>query len=209
MLDFLLELDKVLFLLINGLLANPVTDAIMPVITNDSILRTVFLLIIAGLLWKGDRKQRWLVLFAGITMVITDQTAAGFLKPLIERARPCHLYPAENINLLVGCGSGYAMPSAHAANVFGQAALISAYVRFTRWPLYIFAVLVALSRVFVGVHYPADIIVGALIGLLAGKIIGSLFDLFNQKVLTPPKSDNKSSEPSSDQPKEATDASSA
>ena len=111
MLEFLTELDKVLFLLINDLLSNPLTDAIMPIITNDSILRVIFLLIIACLLWKGDRKQRWLVLFAGITMLITDQTAAGFLNPLIERARPCHLYSASDINLLVGCGSGFSMPS--------------------------------------------------------------------------------------------------
>lgn len=196
MLEFLIEFDKVLFLLFNGLLANSVTDMIMPVLTNDSLLRAVFLLIIATLLWKGDRKQRWLVLFAGITMVITDQTAAGFLKPLLERARPCQLFAPEDINLLVGCGSGYAMPSAHAANVFGQAVLISRHVRFTRWPLYLFAFLVAISRVFVGVHYPGDIFVGAVVGVLAGKFVGKLFDLFNRKVLTPAyqEADHKESE---------------
>lgn len=193
MLEYLIELDKVLFLLFNYLLANPVTDLIMPVLTNDSVLRAVFLLIIVALLWKGNRQQRWLALFAGITMVLTDQTAAGFLKPLIERARPCHLFAPEDLNLLVGCGSGYSMPSAHAANVFGQAVLISRYVRSARWPLYLFAILVALSRVFVGVHYPGDIFIGALVGVLAGRLVSKLFDIFDRKVLTPPET-NRSTE---------------
>jgi len=186
MLEFLAELDKVLFILINSLLANPVTNTIMPIITNDRILRAVFLVILLGLLWKGDRKQRWLILFAGITMVLTDQAAAGLLKPLIARVRPCQIFDADDINLLVGCGSGFSMPSAHAANTFGLAALLSGYIRWARWPLYIFALLVALSRVFVGVHYPGDILVGALIGYLIGKLVAKLFNLFDRKVLTPP-----------------------
>ena len=206
MLEYLIELDKVVFLLFNYILANPVTNFVMPIITDDNYLRIIFVLIGLLLLVFGDRKQRWLVLFAGITMVLTDQTAAGFLKPLIERARPCHLFAPEDLNLLVGCGSGYAMPSAHAANVFGQAALISMYVRFTRWPLYLFAILVASSRVFVGVHYPGDILMGALVGVLAGKLVGKLFDLFDRKVLTPPKVKATAQETTDDTAEEDADA---
>lgn len=182
MLEFLIELDKVLFILINDFLANPVTDWLMPILTSDNILRVVFVVIIASLLIFGDTKKRWLALFAGIVLFLTDQAAAGILKPLIERARPCHTF--DDVRLLVEyCGSGFSMPSAHAANVFGQAALLAGHVRFIRWPLYTYAVLVAISRVFVGVHYPGDIIIGAIVGLLAGSFISKLYDAFNRIVL--------------------------
>jgi undecaprenyl-diphosphatase len=62
------------------------------------------------------------------------------------------------------------MPSSHAANAFGQAVLFSVTYRRWAWPLLVFAALVALSRVFVGVHYPFDILVGSIIGAVVGYI---------------------------------------
>jgi undecaprenyl-diphosphatase len=210
MFDFLNELDKVTFLLINKLLANSVTDSLMPFFTNDTFLRVVFVLIIVSLLIFGNKRNRWLVLFVGLTLLLTDQASAALIKPLIARARPCHLFSADEINLLVGCGSGYSMPSAHAANTFGQAALLSMYVRYTRWPLYLFATIVALSRVFVGVHYPGDIIVGGMVGYLIGKIVGKLFGLFDRKVLVPSAmlvKVEETAKPPADPTPEGTDAS--
>ncbi len=166
MLEFLINLDQTLFYFINVSLANPLTDLIMPVVTSDMLLRIMYAVAIVLLLWKGDARVRWLVLFSGLVLLISDQTAAGYLKPLINRLRPCHTL--ENINLLVGCGGGKSMPSAHAANAFGQAVLFSYYFRKVAPYLVIFASLVALSRVFVGVHYPGDVIAGAVLGSIIG-----------------------------------------
>jgi membrane-associated phospholipid phosphatase len=193
MISYLIELDKVLFILINQLLANPVTDVLMPFITSDTVLRIVYILILVSMLIFGDRRIRWLVLFSGLTMLLTDQVAAGFLKPLIARPRPCQVF--TDIHLLVSCGAGFSMPSAHAANTFGQAALLSRHIKHSGWFLYLFAIMVALSRVFVGVHYPGDILVGAIIGMVIGAIVSGLFRVFSARILkrrkAPPEPENE------------------
>jgi undecaprenyl-diphosphatase len=183
MLDLLRELDRVLFFLINGFLANPVTDAIMPFVTSEDFLKIFYVVIVALLAWRGDKRLRWLILFSIITMVLTDQISSNFLKHWIERPRPCHRF--TEIHLLVGCGGGFSMPSSHAANVFGQAFLISRFVKWSRWPLFLFAVSVALSRVFVGVHYPGDILAGAILGTLVAAIVAWWFRMFDRRFLTP------------------------
>jgi len=184
MLEYLAELDKILFLVINVYLANPVTDLIMPVITSDNVLRVIYVLILIGMAWFGDRRVRWLILFSVIAMAASDQLSSNFLKHLIERDRPCHVF--TNINLLVACGGGFSMPSSHAANVFAQAVLLSRHVKLLAWPMYILAIAVSLSRVFVGVHYPADIVVGALVGWLVARIVSFVFARVDRLVLSRP-----------------------
>jgi len=162
MFAFLTDIDQVLFLFFNVTLANPVTDLIMPILTSDMLLRIMYAVAVIVLLIFGNGRLRWLVLFSVLVLLVTDQLSAGLLKPMIGRLRPCQVL--ENINLLVDCGGGKSMPSSHAANAFGQAVLFSLAYRRWAWPLLVFAALVALSRVFVGVHYPFDILVGAVIG---------------------------------------------
>jgi undecaprenyl-diphosphatase len=166
MLELLKEIDTAVFLFFNVTLANPVTDFFMPVITSDWLLRILYALVVVLLLIFGNARLRWAVLFSVLVLVITDQLSAGLLKPMIGRLRPCHVL--ENINLLVDCGGGKSMPSSHAANAFGQAVMFGLLYRGWTWPLLVFAALVAISRVFVGVHYPFDILVGATIGGAAG-----------------------------------------
>lgn len=181
MLDSLNQIDKVVFLFLNSTLANPVTDFIMPLITNDWGLRVVYGLAMALILWRGDAKMRWLVLFSALVLTLTDQAAAAYLKPLIGRARPCHGDVA--LNLLIGCGGGASMPSAHAANAFGQAVLFSFHYR-RAWPyLYAYAALIALSRVFVGVHYPGDVVGGAVLGAVIGLVLALVFVPVRQKFI--------------------------
>jgi len=166
MLDLLINIDTRLFLFFNVTLANPVTDLIMPVITSDWLLRILYATTVVLLMIFGNARLRWVVLFSVIVLVLTDQLSAGLLKPLIGRLRPCQVL--EHIHLLVNCGGGKSMPSSHAANSFGQAVLFGLLYRKVRWPLLIFALLVALSRVSVGVHYPFDILVGAILGAGVG-----------------------------------------
>lgn len=181
MLEYLNSIDRALFFFMNGQLANPLTDFLMPVITDDMILRVLYGAAMAILLWRGNARLRWLVLFSALTLTATDQIAAHLLKPLIERVRPCHILP--DVHLLVGCGGGWAMPSAHAANVFGQALLFAIAEPKSRWYLLVFASMVALSRVFVGVHYPGDILVGAALGVGIGFMGAKAFGFFEKKFL--------------------------
>ena len=189
MLDQLAAIDQAVFLFINVSLANPVTDFLMPVVTSDNLLRVVYGLSMALILWRGDARLRWLVLFSALTLAATDQLSAGLLKPLFERARPCHVL--VDINLLVNCGGGYSMPSSHAANAMGQAFVFSLTVPRLKYHLYVIAAIIAISRVFVGVHYPGDVIAGAVIGSLCGWVFALLFFQYERrflKVKTPSQS---------------------
>jgi len=175
MLEQLDLLDHALFIFINVHLANPVTDFIMPIITNDWLLRIIYVTAMGLILWKGDRRLRWLVLPSVVVLLLTDRVSAGLLKPLIDRPRPCHEGVLQSLHLLVRCGGGMSMPSSHAANAFGQAVLFAQVYKRIRWPLITFAALVAISRVFVGVHYPGDVIAGSLLGLLIAWLVATVY----------------------------------
>ena len=166
MLEFLSSLDRQIFFFINVGCANPITDLIMPIITSDWGLRIVYAGAMILLWWKGNKERRILVLCSVIVIAITDLVVSSLLKPLIDRPRPCHAL--TGIHLLVNCGAGLSMPSSHAANAFGQALFWGMAARRCRWQLLIFAFLVAISRVFVGVHYPVDVLVGSVVGVVVG-----------------------------------------
>jgi len=99
---------------------------------------------------------------------LTDQVNSNLVKFVFHRPRPCHLVDGkavvEQVRLLVDCGSGYSFPSSHAVNNFGFATLMSFYYRRWSWLFLLYASLMALSRVVVGVHYPSDILGGAVMG---------------------------------------------
>ncbi len=181
MLEWLINLDTTVFLFINVTLANPVTNFLMPIITSDNLLRVGYGLTMIIVLWKGDARLRWLVLFAILTLTATDQLASHFFKPLIERVRPCQIM--DNINLLVNGRAGFSMPSSHASNAFGQAAIFGLPFKKVRVPLIIFASVVAFSRVFVGVHFVGDILAGAVLGIVAGGLLTLLFKRFERKYI--------------------------
>jgi undecaprenyl-diphosphatase len=177
---WLITLDQTLFIFINSSLANPITDFLMPIITRDLYLKTVYGIGLIIILIKGDKKLRWSVLFSLLVLLISDQISSSLLKPLFERVRPCH---AMDVHLLTWCGSGFSLPSSHAANLFGQAFFFKDTLSKSARYLIPFSIIVALSRVFVGVHYPFDILVGAALGTLVGFGMASVFRIIVDKYI--------------------------
>lgn len=167
------SIDRSVFFFINTTLANPVTDFIMPLVTTDLHLKIFYGVILAIILWKGDKRLRLALIASLIVVTLTDQLSSAVLKPLFARPRPCW---NMEVHLLVGCGSGFSMPSSHAANLFGQAYLFREVAKPSAKYLIPLAIVVALSRVFVGVHYPADILVGAALGTIVGWATGLGFN---------------------------------
>jgi|WetSurMetagenome_2_1015567.scaffolds.fasta_scaffold25200_3 undecaprenyl-diphosphatase len=167
MIEWLLDIDRTVFSYINGTLANPVTDFIMPVVTSDNLLRALFALVVIAIIVIGRRRYFWLALMAIAVVAVTDQASSALLKPLFARPRPCH---SMTVHLLVDCGSGYSFPSSHAANLFGQALFFGLlYKKYLPYALAC-AFLVGISRIWVGVHYPLDMIGGMILGSLTGTI---------------------------------------
>lgn len=171
MIDFLASVDLSLFYFINTTLSNAVFDFIMPALTDwnqswigISVFGGCYLLF----LWKGGRKGRIVGLLMIVMIICTDQLSSHVLKPLIARPRPCHeingIAVVDHVRLLVTCGSGYSYPSSHAVNNFGLAVLLGYYYRRWKWLFLVYAFLMALSRVVVGVHFPSDVAGGGIIG---------------------------------------------
>jgi undecaprenyl-diphosphatase len=175
MLEWLLTLDRSVFLFINQSLANPVTDLFMPVVTNDNFLRGIYAVGIVAALVFGRKRLLWAVLFSIVLVTLTDQTSASVLKPLVGRLRPCKIM---EVHLLVNCGSGYSFPSSHAANLFGQALFWGLLFRRYLWPGIAFAFIIGLSRIFVGVHYPLDVLTGMILGALEGAVMAWIYLTF-------------------------------
>jgi undecaprenyl-diphosphatase len=183
MLEWLLNIDQAVFSFINGSLANPVTDLLIPIITNDNVLRVIYALALVILLVVGRKRFIWVVVFSALAVALTDQSSSAWLKPAFERLRPCQVM---DVNLLVGCGAGFSFPSSHAANLFGQAIFFGLLYKKYLPHLLVFAFLVGVSRIFVGVHYPLDIIGGAILGASWGFLAaGILRELYRRNKLRP------------------------
>ena len=177
MLNFLNQIDTILFIFLNAKLANPVFDIIMPFVTYKQTWYPVWAIAIIGLLWKGGKKGRWIVLIVILSVVTTDLIVNKMMKPSFQRIRPCNVI--EEAHLLLGKKSSKSMPSSHAANFFALATVFSYFYRKYQWIFWFLASLVAYSRIAVGVHYPFDVFVGA----ICGSLFGIFWIIFFTKVI--------------------------
>ncbi|MCK4428049.1 MAG: phosphatase PAP2 family protein [candidate division Zixibacteria bacterium] len=178
LLENLIELDTTLFYLLNVGLQNGIFDFLMPVLTNLDYWRIPLGLMAVLLLIFGKKKGRIAVLLLVLGITLSDQVCNNLLKPLIQRIRPCNVL--ENIHLLVNCTKAYSFPSSHAMNIFTGATLLSFSYRKIKVILFIIAILVSYSRIYVGVHYPFDVLAGVILGFFCAFIIITLFKVVSK-----------------------------
>ncbi len=176
MLPYLEHIDTLLFNLFNQKLTNPVFDWLMPVLTNLNNWKIPILLIWLALLIWGGRKGRAAALLLLVTIALSDQLSSFVIKPLVHRIRPCHV--VETVRLLVGCSGSFSFPSSHATNSMAAARFFAGFYPRFRWYFYALALTIAYTRVYVGVHYPFDVLAGALLGFLVGWLVVWLYGKF-------------------------------
>jgi undecaprenyl-diphosphatase len=155
-------LDRALFHYINSGLTTGLLDMLMPYVSEKmNFLGAVLVAVVLVFALGKRRDRRGLLILIGV--VLLSDLASNVLKNLIMRTRPCNAF---DVRLLLGCGSSFSMPSAHATNI--TAAMVFLTTRYKRFfPAFLsIAFAVSYSRVYVGVHYPLDVLAGAALGAI-------------------------------------------
>ena len=176
--EFLYSIDKAIFLFINHTLSNPVTDFLWPLITDyDKLWAVRIPLVIMWLLllFRGGKTGITVAVMIIPVLFLSDKISSAFIKEWVGRLRPCAeingVPIVQGIHMLVECGPGRSFPSSHAVNNFAVGTLFSYYYPKWKWGFLGWASLVALSRPAVGVHYPSDILGGAIVGSAVSLLV--------------------------------------
>jgi undecaprenyl-diphosphatase len=178
MIDWLLQLDTRLFLFLNGLNSEGM-DSVMWWVSGKTTWWPFYLLLLSFMGWKKGWQLAPMILFLIIVVTLTDQISVHLFKNVFLRLRPCHEPSLEGLVHLVNnnCGGKYGFVSSHAANTFGVAIMLSLWVMRSWFTILLitWALLVGYSRIYLGVHYPGDVLFGALLGMVCGWLVYLIF----------------------------------
>jgi undecaprenyl-diphosphatase len=170
MIEQLIELDKKAFFFFNGL-HTPWLDQPMYFLSNTMAWLPLYVVMLY-LIYKNFGTRSWIILLAlAVTITLSDQITSTLMKPFFQRLRPTWEPDHEGLIHIVNGYKGrkYGFASSHAADTFGTATLLTLLLTYRyRWMflLFIWAAFVSYTRIYLGVHYPGDIIAGALVGAL-------------------------------------------
>ena len=177
MLDYLIDIDTDALLAINGM-HDTFQDALWWMVSAKWSSLLIVLALVWILLHQNRRHALMVLAMIAIAIVLADQIASGLIKHLVERLRPTREPSLSNMLHIVNDyrGGMYGFVSSHAANSFAAATLVSLIMRrrLVLFSLFLWALLQCYSRVYLGVHYPGDILGGCIVGMLVGCIVWCL-----------------------------------
>jgi membrane-associated phospholipid phosphatase len=178
-----IEWDQHLFIKLNSQWTNPFFDAVLPYFRDSVFWAPFYLFILAFLTLNFGAKGFWWSIAFVCTIALTDVIGARVIKETVNRLRPC-MDPEFSFHvrlLLKQCSGSSSFVSNHAANHFGMAtfALLTFRGIFKKWMYlaYVWAFFIAYAQVYVGVHYPLDVLGGAVLGILVGSLTAWIFHM--------------------------------
>jgi membrane-associated phospholipid phosphatase len=173
MIDQLVQFDRDLFFAINNGLSNGFFDWLMPILRNRYTWVLLYIFIIVFSIKNYGKQGFIMILFLVMTFGLSDFISSSVIKPNVERLRPCNETEIKTkVNNLVDCGTGYSFPSSHATNHFGIAVFLI-MMFYHKWKVILpigilWAASISFAQIYVGVHYPIDILTGSLLGSSIG-----------------------------------------
>ena len=176
----ILSWDVSLFRFINSDLSNPLFDLILPLIRNKYTWIPLYVFLISFILFNLKKNALLLVLMVFLCVGISDILSSHLIKKTVKRERPCQADGLKDeVQLLIRCGGGYSFTSSHATNHFSIATILfftlGGLLKRWRWLLFIWAAMISFSQVYVGVHYPLDILAGGIIGFCLGAVMAEVY----------------------------------
>ena len=166
--DFLYSIDLAIFYFLNHTISTGFLDKFFSIITDVNKWYIAYLILVGIAFFKGGTRGKITVIGLILLIVVTDQTGYRLLKESIERLRPCIVL--ADAFTPVGCAGGFSFPSNHALNNFAAATFLMRLYPNYKWIFLVVATLVSISRIYLGVHYPSDVIGGAIIGAAFGYL---------------------------------------
>ena len=184
MINYLKSIDTSLFLLLNGL-HNSFFDPIMALASEKYFWIPFYAVILVIIIRKHGVKSLILIIPALVLLItLSDQISVNLFKNIFERYRPCYNTSIQNLVHLVGsCGGQFGFISSHAANSFALATFLVLLMRnkALTWVMIIWACWLSYSRIYVGVHYPADVAGGMGLGFVVGLLVWRALRQINKK----------------------------
>jgi undecaprenyl-diphosphatase len=180
--EYLLYLDRVVFVFINQNISNPVFDVFFVFMRNRIVWIPLYFFLASFLVFNFSKKGYIILLFALLSGGVSDYISSSVIKPLVARTRPCN----EDKNKMavvnrIDCSGAFSFPSSHATNHFAIGMFFFLFFRkiirkyaalFLLW-----AGIIALAQVYVGVHYPLDVTAGAILGSCIGMLFFKLCEI--------------------------------
>jgi membrane-associated phospholipid phosphatase len=185
MIEFIFEVDRILFEFFNGKLHTAWLDYLMPIITNANTWIPLYAGMVIYFIIKYKKLFFIPVLGVLMSFASADLISARVIKPMVQRTRPCNQTTVTSRIVGVECRNSFGFPSSHASNHFAIA-LFMIVLSGTRKRIglsfwLVWAILVSYSRIYVGVHFPLDIFGGMLLGSTLGIIFARFANHFLNK----------------------------
>lgn len=180
MIEYLYNIDLSIFYFFNHTLSAHFLDKFFSFITNVNNWYLTYIILLLISFFKGGKAGKITAIGVIILIIITDQLSSNFLKDLVQRIRPCTAL--HNAITPIGCNGTFSFPSSHAVNNFAAAFFIYRFFPKLKWVLFITAVLISLSRIYLGLHYPSDVLGGAIIGSTIGYFFASLAQFIEKRL---------------------------
>jgi len=178
--DFIAPVDRWLIVHINQNWSNGVLDAILPFFRESAFWMPLYLFLIVFMLMNFRKQAGWWILGFALSIAFADLISSNVIKLLVFRLRPCQdMEVAHQLRFFINyCPKSSSFTSSHATSFFAQASFL--FLTWKKiwsysWVFFIWAGTIAYTQVYVGVHYPFDVVCGALLGTLIGSQLTKIF----------------------------------